>query len=384
MSLAAFRAELERTLDEKTLRRLVLSRPSAMELRRSLHLRPTNIRGENLIQLTHRHSTRDEVENLTSRAALALIETMLGTYFLDAHLETNEAAFSLRFSRKGAPHLSRKKLTTNNVLSANHDRQKTRLLNPMQLPWLFDLGIADAKGNILPSRSAKWRQVERFVELLDHAWRDVNWSGERPLQVFDMGSGKGYLTFAIETWFSEIANTPVEVHGIEQRHELVDLCNALAQKHHRTQLSFQSGQIAITETPNIDVLIALHACNTATDDAIALGVRHRAQMIVCAPCCQHELRETITETAAVSGLLEHGLFRQRQAQLLTDVLRTLLLEREGYNVRVVEFVSSEHTDKNLLLIATRVGKKSATAQTKIDILKFSFGLQSIYLEKLLT
>ena len=384
MSLAAFRAELERTLDEKTLHRLVLSRPSAMELRRSLHLRPTHIRGENFIQITHRHPTRDKVENLTSQATLQLIAPLLGTHFLDAHLETNETAFSLRFSRKGAPRFSRKKLTSNNVISVNHDRQKTRLLNPMQLPWLFDLGIADAKGNILPSRSAKWRQVERFVELLDHAWRDVSWSGERALQVFDMGSGKGYLTFAIDSWFSDITGTRVEVRGIEQRPELVDLCNALAQKHHRTQLSFQSGQIAITETPNIDVLIALHACDTATDDAIALGVKHGAETIVCAPCCQHELRESISETTAISGLLEHGLFRQRQAQLLTDVLRTLLLEREGYHVRVVEFVSSEHTDKNLLLIATRSRKRSATAQSKIDNLKSSFGLESIHLESLLT
>ncbi|MEO7932203.1 MAG: SAM-dependent methyltransferase [Chthoniobacterales bacterium] len=384
MSAAAFLGELDRSLETGKFHRLTLARPANGEVRKNVLLRPANIRGESMIQLTHRHPTRDEVENLTPVESHRIVAGLLGKNFLDAHLETDDSAISLRFSRKGAPHLSRKKLQTNNLISAGHDRQKTRLLNPMQLPWLADLGLADVQGNILPSRSAKWRQVERFVELISHAWRDVSWSGERPLEIFDMGCGKGYLTFAIEAWFTDNNGTPVLVHGVEQRPELVELCNGLAQKHQRPNLRFELGRIGDATFTNLDVLIALHACDTATDDALALGIRHEAQMIVCAPCCQHEFREKMQGSSSVIGLLEHGLFRQRQAALLTDTLRTLILEREGYSVRVVEFVSSEHTDKNLLLIATRTGKKSPNAQLKLDQLKTLFGLPTLHLETLLT
>ncbi len=384
MSAAAFLGELDRSLETRKFHRLTLARPANGETRKNLLLRPANIRGESMIQLTHRYPTRDEVENLTPVESHRTVSALLGKHFLDAHLETEDSAISLRYSRKGAPRLSRKKLQTNKPISAGHDRQKARLLNPMQLSWLADLGLAETHGNILPSRSAKWRQVERFVELISHAWRDVSWSGERPLEVFDMGCGKGYLTFAVESWFSDVNGTPVQVHGIEQRTELVELCNGIAEKHQRGNLRFELGQIGDANLTNIDVLIALHACDTATDDALALGIRHRSEMIVCAPCCQHELREKMQGSSSVIGLLDHGLFRQRQAALLTDTLRTLILEREGYTVRVVEFVSSEHTDKNLLLIATRTGKKSSHAQLKLDQLKALFGLPTLHLETLLT
>lgn len=383
MSTSLLLGEIEKALRNEKFHRLTLARPVSTELRKNLIFRPTLIRETVLIQVTHRYPTRDEVENLTSSEILKLIPTLLGTHFRDAHLETDDTAISLRFSRKGEPHLSRRKLASSKTISIGHDRQKTQQLDSAKLPWLIDLGLADAQGRILPSRSAKWRQVDRFIELIAHAWRDVSWNDARPLEIYDMGCGKGYLTFAVEAWFTDVSKTPVQVNGIEQRPELVAFCNAVAVKHHRTHLHFQPGQIGDTPFTNLDVLIALHVCNTATDDALALGIRHNAEMIVCAPCCQHELREKMAGTDSVAGLLDHGLFRQRQAVLLTDVLRTLILEREGYAVRVVEFVSSEHTDKNLLLIATRSSRKSTSAQTRIDQLKTIFGLPTFHLETLL-
>ena len=383
MSTSLLLGEIEKALRNEKFHRLTLARPVFTELRKNLILRPTLIRETVLIQVTHRYPTRDEVENLTSSEILKLIPTLLGTHFRDAHLETDDTAISLRFSRKGEPHLSCRKIASSKTISIGHDRQKTQQLDSAKLPWLIDLGLADAQGRILPSRSAKWRQVDRFIELIAHAWRDVSWNDARPLEIYDMGCGKGYLTFAVESWFTDISKTPVQVNGIEQRPELVAFCNAVAVKHHRTHLHFQPGQIGDTPFTNLDVLIALHACNTATDDALALGIRHNAEMIVCAPCCQHELREKMAGSDSVAGLLDHGLFRQRQAVLLTDVLRTLILEREGYAVRVVEFVSSEHTDKNLLLIATRSSRKSTSAQTRIDQLKTIFGLPTFHLETLL-
>jgi hypothetical protein len=384
MSVALFLEALENAFATGSFVRLTFARPTGDESRKSLHFRPITLRGEDVIQVTHRHPTRDEVENIPVTQAISVAGEVLGSHFQDGHLEAGGTAYLLRFSRKGAPHFSRRKLQATSAVLLEHDRKKTRALDPAALPWLADLGLADRQGRILPTRAAKWRQVERFVELIQHAWRDVSWNESRPVQIYDMGSGKGYLTFAVEAWFTDVSQTDVQVHGIEQRPELVELCNSIAAKNGRTHLQFEPGQIGDTTFTQLDVLIALHACDTATDDALALGIRHQAQMIVCAPCCQHEFREKMPGTDAVAGLLQHGLFRQRQAALLTDTLRTLLLEREGYNVRVVEFVSSEHTDKNLLLIATRSSKKSSSAQQNIDQLKALFGLPTLHLEQLLS
>ncbi len=383
MSTEIFLRESESALRSGTFLRLTLARPATGEARRQIILRPAEIRGAYSVQVTHRYPTRDEVENLSPVASLALLTQSLGDSFLDAHLETLEAMVSLRHSRRGEARISRRKNPTAAAPLLSHDRRKNLLLDPVRLPWLHDLGLADASGKILPSGSAKWRQVGRFVELISHAWADVSWECDRALEVVDMGCGKGYLTFALEAWFTDGAKVAVQVRGVEQRPGLVEAGNAIATRHGRSALRFETGQIGGTQMDRLDLLVALHACDTATDDALALGVRHGARMIVCAPCCQHELRESMQGSDVMAGMLDHGLFRQRQAELLTDTLRTLVLEREGYHVRVVEFISAEHTDKNLLLIATRHGKKSSVAAEKIAGLKSLFGLPGFYLETLL-
>jgi SAM-dependent methyltransferase len=186
-----------------------------------------------------------------------------------------------------------------------------------------------------------------------------------PLRIVDMGAGKGYLTFALAALLGERAH----VHGIEARPELVALCNRVARENHFSNLTFTAGQIASFEIvpseatclPNrkskienhINVLIALHACDTATDDALARGIAAGAELLVVAPCCQKELRPQLTAPPVLADALRHGIFQERQAEFVTDALRALLLEWAGYKTKAFEFISTEHTAKNLMIAASR-------------------------------
>lgn len=382
MSVSAFFGEFERAVDRAVFRRLTLARAASREeLRRKVVLRPVHFGGRDQVQIVERFATRDVTKNVPPSEALALAETLCGKTFLDAHLETFDALIVLRHSRKGVPHLTRKRIEFPHEIMVNNDRTKKRLLEIDRLPWLSDLGIVGDDLRILPSRSDKWRQMQRFVELLDHAWP----GSDKIVRVADMGSGKGYLTFAVHAWLTGLGG-PISVTGIELREELVKLCNNIVNRYSLSNLSFKVG--AISDLPDVeaDIVIALHACDTATDDALAHGINTSATMIVVAPCCQHEIRASMRPSEAIAGLVSHGLLRQRQADLITDSLRILLLERAGYEVRVAEFVDAEHTAKNLLIMATRhqTRRDSAKINAQIDDLKRLFGVESFYLEKRLS
>jgi SAM-dependent methyltransferase len=176
---------------------------------------------------------------------------------------------------------------------------------------------------------------------------------DRPAEVVDMGCGKGYLTFATHDYLDRVLQRSVRVCGVEARPELVALDNRIAHETGRPKLSFISGTIQDAELPATDVLIALHACDTATDDAIARGIKAEASLIVVAPCCQKEIRQQLRAAPVLAPALRHGIFQERQAEFATDALRALLLEWAGYDTKVFEFISSEHTGKNLMIAATK-------------------------------
>jgi SAM-dependent methyltransferase len=210
----------------------------------------------------------------------------------------------------------------------------------------------------------KFRQIQKFVELLQH-WLDAaqlvtpggshagGSSTRTPLTMVDMGCGKGYLTFAAHEWLQRRAPLPVEVLGVEDRPELVDLCNRVARKHQLTGLRFQVGKIAEFPPARLDILLALHACDTATDDAIAYGIRAEASLIVVAPCCHKELRPQLCPPPVLRDALRHGILLEREAEFVTDAFRAALLEWAGYETRVFEFISTEHTSKNLMIVGSK-------------------------------
>jgi SAM-dependent methyltransferase len=318
---------------------------------RNLYVRPVTLRAGPHLSFVWRHATRDVTKNHAPAEALQLLDGLIGGDFGSAHLFATAGGAQLECDADGTARL--KRLSSNAApASGVHDEPKRRLI-PADCPWLRPLGVTNAGGALRPGMAAKFKQINRFVELLAPLAKEAPLPADRPVEVADMGCGKGYLTFATWQYLQKVAPRPAHVRGIEKRPDLVELCHRTARECGCDGLEFTAGTIADTPLERLDVLIALHACNTATDDAIAQGIAAGAALIVVAPCCHHEVSPQLTAPPGLGPALRHGIFHERQAEFVTDALRTLLLEWAGYDTRAFEFVSTEHTAKNLMIAAVR-------------------------------
>ena len=319
---------------------------------KNLFVRPVTLKAGPHLCFLWRHQTQDITKNLATAAGLQEVDRLIGTDFYDAHLFTPAQTGQLETQKDGTFRV-KMKLTASTPPSAPipHDRSKTRPIDP-SAGWLQALGITNPQGQPRTGQAPKFRQIQKFAEVLQHLLDEsgLNSSADSPrLRIADMGSGKGYLTFAT----ADLLRDRADVSGIERRAALVDTCNREAQAHALTNLTFATGEIAPTapRIGNLDVLIALHACDTATDDALAAGIAAGARLLVVSPCCQKELRPQLTAPPVLAPALRHGIFQERQSEFVTDALRALLLEAQGFTTKVFEFVSTEHTAKNLMLVA---------------------------------
>ncbi|HEV8072491.1 MAG TPA: SAM-dependent methyltransferase [Opitutaceae bacterium] len=336
-----------------TLVKLTLGKPrpgTAEPSLKNLFVRPVTLKSGPHLSFVWRHATRDITKNFPPAEALAQLEPLIGTTFLDAHLFTPAETAQLETGDDGHGHLRVKALSTAPTLTAEtHDRAKAHLI-PADAPWLRALGVTDERGRPRTGMADKFRQIEKFAELLTHLLAEANLPDNRELSVTDMGSGKGYLTFAT----AALLGPRARVRGIECRHELVELCNRVARDTNFSNLEFITGDITGATLPGrLDVLIALHACDTATDDALARGIAAGTALLVVAPCCQKELRPQLTAPAVLAPALRHGIFQERHAEFATDALRALLLEWAGYRTKVFEFISTDHTAKNVMIVAEK-------------------------------
>lgn len=383
---------LRASIADGTLVKLTLGKrsPSAADpTLQNLFVRPVTLKAGPHLSFLWRHATRDITKNHPPAEALALIEPLLGADFLDAHLFTPAQNAQLETRPDGTARLSVKTASVAPMPPPDtHDRAKAHLI-PGDAPWLRALGVTNDRGLPREGMAHKFRQIQKFTELLSQLLAESNLlpnvaqasslhsdssasdrSRERervdsasdapsplPLRIADMGCGKGYLTFALAAHLGPRA----EVTGIEFRPELVRLCNDLARNpaHPLPNLRFVAGDIASTsptDLANLDVLVALHACDTATDDALAKGIAAGARLLVVSPCCQKELRAQLTAPAVLADALRHGIFQERQAEFVTDALRAMLLEWAGYRTKVFEFISTEHTAKNLMITAIKTDR----------------------------
>jgi Methyltransferase domain len=386
MKQATFIQHLTTALEEGHFIKCSLSRVSgpAPDGLKNAYLRPVSIKKQLKIAITYRYATRDEVKNYDLEEVLVLLEQWLGKFFLNADLFTNEQQITLSFDKKGQPQLRQKTITPLAPVNLTHDRSKQRLLHPT-LPWLHLLGITNVKGEVLSAMQDKWRQINKYAEILDSLLREQALPPDARLA--DMGSGKGYLTFALYQLWCDRNGTPPRMTGIELRPHLVQLCNTIAQQVDFQHLNFIADDINHWQTEHLDVLIALHACDTATDMAIAKGIKTGASLIVTAPCCHKQVRRDLNTQNELAPILRYGILEERQAEILTDGIRALLLEAHGYHTKVFEFISTEHTAKNVMITAQKDPKSTPTHQKKaleqIIQLKASFGLKSHFLETLL-
>jgi hypothetical protein len=383
-----FLAAFEAAFANGQLLKCTLSRPSlaAPDGLKNVYIRTVELKKGLRLAFNYRYKNRDEAKNYPIEEALAQLAHLLDGPFSNAELLTPERDFSLLIDKNGEGRFSEKKPAQPNATPSpfSHDRSKKRLLDPTA-PWLHALGIASAKGEILAASQDKWRQINKYLEIIEslHHERAL----PQALRIADMGSGKGYLTFALFDFLQNKLGLAPHITGIELRPALVGLCNDIAHKNGFQTLEFVAQDIAEYRPERLDMLIALHACDTATDLALATGLRSKAQIIVAAPCCHKQVRRDMRPPQALSPMLQHGILLERQAEILTDSIRSLLLESAGYRTKVFEFISSGHTAKNVMITATLDGRRKdqrrAEALEQIAALKQTFGLREHFLERLM-
>ena len=386
---------LRATLGDGRFKRLLLAkpRPGAGEVQRVSALR-LDLRGVPCLQFVHQHRTRELTENLPIDEAVARIDTLLGTSFSHAHLSTRDEELQLLISKRGKIALHRARVADDGADEAaepaqGHVRSKRRLL-ALDTPFLQALGVTDRAGALVPAMARKWKQINKFIEVLDHALDDAGLAPRegQPVRVVDFGAGKGYLTFATHHHLTHGRGWPAQTLGVELRAELVAQVNEAAAKCGVDGLRFQCGDVRDVVPGHVDVMIALHACDTATDHALHAGVRAGAAVILSSPCCHKQIRPQISLPPLLRPMLKHGIHLGQEAEMLTDSLRALLLETQGYDTQVFEFVSLEHTSKNKMILAVKRQQPLPAARVQalheqIAGIKVFYGIQEHCLEQLL-
>ncbi|HMN74889.1 MAG TPA: SAM-dependent methyltransferase [Burkholderiaceae bacterium] len=405
---ARFVALLADSLAARSFVKLLLGRyrgadPALADLR-TIELRRVVLRGTDMLSFVKHHATRDITRNLALEAGVDAVRDALRDGFEHAHLLTETHDIQWSVSRKGRPSLRRGRLTppapragataaagddardddAGEARLVAHDRAKRRYIDPA-CAFLVELGVTDSEHRVIPAMARKWKQINKFVEILDHALASSPLAAQARLRVLDLGCGKGYLTFAVHEHLTRALARQAQVVGVELRGDLVRQCNGVAQRLGLAGLCFEEGDVRHHAPGAIDIMIALHACDTATDHAIALGIRAGAAIIMCSPCCHKELRPQMRSPQVLQPLLQHGIHMAQEAEMVTDGLRALLLEAEGYTARVFEFVSPEHTSKNKMILAVKREHPASRAQTlrEIAAIKAFYGVREQCLETLL-
>ena len=366
-----------------------------LELPDRLLVRELPLRGERQLSFLWRYPTRDITKNHPLEAGLKLIAELLGVRFRNAHLHTLTAEMQLAYSRKGRPSLRVGKPSNAAVElpgASAHDKEKQREL-ALSRPFWADLGVTHRVRDellLVPAMSRKWKQINKFIEVFGAALKKSALAESADVHVADFGSGKGYLTFAMHDWL-RAQGKQAQVTGVELREDMVRLCNEAARRHGLDGLQFDLGDVRSYQPARLDVMVALHACDTATDHAIHLGLRAGAAIIMCSPCCHKQLRPQMRAPAALRPLLQHGIHMGQEAEMVTDSLRAMLLEAMGYETQVFEFIALEHTSKNKMILAVRRSGAAAAAASaqqpellaQIAEIKRFYGLREQCLETLL-
>jgi len=341
---------------------------------RSVRARRVLIKGKPLVSVVYRHDTRDVTKNYTHIDFVVLCSEWMESQFFNATLTLDVVEHKLLSNKKNA---SVKSTQTRGALAVCdlHDRQKSRLI-PEDTPFLRSLGISSDRGKVYQASQGKYRQINKFVEILDGLC-----VGKSIKTVADMGCGKGYLSFATYSHLVTLQKD-ISLVGYELRPRLVTEINSIARLHKLSGLSFEVGDISQIDIPKTDMVIALHACDIATDLAIAKGIEVGAELIVVSPCCHKQIRKTMKGNPRTVSSLSHGIMKERMAEWLTDAIRALLLESKGYKTKIMEFVSLEHTSKNLLITAEKT-KVRPGALLEVAALKEQYGIEEHYLERLI-
>lgn len=367
---------IQQALKEKTLERLTLSQcmtdyPVAQGLSplQKISCRLIKLQHNIVLSAIFHHQQQDITQNYPLDEALQQISAW-SVYFKQINLMTHQQEVQLKKGKKSTLLSIKPRANISNTPQAvsTHNREKQRYIEQNRA-FLQHLGVSDTQGNIIPAMSKKWKQINKFIEVLSTALPQKS-----DLHLVDFGSGKGYLTFALYDYLLQQGKQPTMV-GVELRPHLVEFCQKTADELGYQHLSFFAGDVRTYQPERLDVMIALHACDVATDFAIHTGIRLNAELIVCSPCCHKELRPQLHSPEILQPMLQFGIHAGQQAEMLTDSLRALYLQAYGYETKVFEFIALEHTSKNKMILAV---KKPNFKQVDMNILQQIEALMQMY------
>ena len=292
---------------------------------KNVFIKPVKIKNREKLSFTYRNETNDIFKNYDLKEGLILIEKMLQSDFFNADLFTAENDFHLSADKNNAAKIITRpaslSVKENNL---QHDKQKNRIIDSTTAVFLHELGVTTAEGIVKKDMQDKFKQINRYVEIIDGIIKDIGF--KKHITVADMGCGKGYLTFALYNYLHQNLKLDATVIGIELRDDLVSRCNKIAAQVNYKNLTFKKGTIQDVQLPALDILIALHACDIATDDAIYKGIQANAAVIICAPCCHKQIRKQMMPENELKTITKHGILLERQAEIVTDTIRSLILE----------------------------------------------------------
>ena len=365
---------LDDSLQDGSFRKAILSRPvqKSAESPTRIDARPVMIKDQLKFQLTYRTGTQETHRNFDAAETAEELQKSAGTVFRDVLLQTATEEWMARYNRKGTCSLKKTPRASDDAgVPPDHNRSRQYLIpDGTACPFLIATGIMSKNGHVVAKHSRKFRQINRYVEFI----RDVvdQLPAEGPIRVIDFGCGNSYLTFAAHYFLTKILQREVAITGLDRRPDVVATCNRIVADLNLAGISFEVGDIAGYQSDQqVHLAISLHACDTATDDALASAVAWQANVIFAVPCCQHELAAILAKDQQPL-FSKHGILHEKFASLATDAIRANLLSSVGYDTQVMEFIDMEHTAKNLLIRAIR-RRKPITPQDLQDNLTQRLG-----------
>ena len=363
-----------------TLSKAVFSQPVDKTDNQKVSIRPVMLRGELWYQLESLKDNKAFHRNVTGEELLNVVADQLESRYRQALVVTNAETIQYSMKRDG----SYKRHATASVplpgKVQSHNREKEYILKEGEnIPALVDLGVFTQDFKIVRAKYDKYKQINRFIELIDHAFKDY---GKEEITILDFGCGKSYLTFILYYYFAVKRSIKATIIGYDIKADVVQRCGEIAKKYGYAGLEFIKADVTkdgLTDR-NIDMIVTLHACDVATDFALHYAIQKKADFIFSVPCCQHEVNSSIRKGGDLDILLKHGIIKERISALLTDAIRANVLEDMGYTVDMIEFIDFDHSPKNIMIRARRSGKPGTKCRTQAQALAAAYGFKQTLLE----
>jgi len=376
-----FLESLEQSIRDRTfISAILMNKRNKESDTKKISIRPIELRSVAMLSFVSRSSTNDTTKNYKLEIGLEKVTELLEESFSQCEFSTIDADYFFTYPEKGKVKLKKRERKVATLIQAYDEQDTVGIRN---LNYLIALGIKDREGSVLKGKRDKYLQINKFIEIIDPIISKSELA--KNISIVDMGSGKGYLSFALYDHLLHTLDYEPHMTGVELRADLVSTCNDIAVGAGFDNLIFRQGSIETTAIDSPDILIALHACNTATDDAIAKGIQAKSKVIICSPCCHKQIRKQMTPDTEINSISQFGILKDRQAEIVTDTIRALILKAYGYKTNVMQFIATAHTPKNLLITAVRDQEISKPIQRYVDEiaeLKRLFGVQEHHLERL--